>query len=44
MNVYGRRNVEMRTFTVDVETGRYNRRDISSLYRLLPSLSYTISF
>ncbi len=44
INVYGRSNVEMRTFTVNTVTGIYSRRDISSLYRFLPSLSYTVSF
>lgn len=44
LNVYGHRNVEMSTFTVDVTSGQYHRRNVSSLYRLLPSLSYTISF
>lgn len=44
VNAYSRRNVEMSTFTVDVATGHYNRRDVSSLFRMLPSVSYTISF
>ena len=44
LNAYGRRNVEMSTFTVDVRSGTYTRRDVSSLYRLLPSLSYTLTF
>lgn len=43
LNAYGRRNVEMSTFTVDVRSGTYTRRDVSSLYRLLPSLSYTLT-
>lgn len=42
VNLYGQKNVEMRTFTVNTETGRYVRRDISSLYRMLPSVSYTL--
>ena len=44
INAYGRANVEMSTFTVNTLTGMYSRRDISSLYRFLPSLSYTIKF
>ncbi len=42
VNVYGRRNVEMSTFTADPASGRYMRRDVSSLFRMLPSVSYTI--
>ncbi|MBD5226271.1 MAG: TonB-dependent receptor [Bacteroidales bacterium] len=42
VNVYGRRNVEMSTFTADLASGRYMRRDVSSLYRMLPSVSYTV--
>ena len=44
VNAYGRENVEMSTFSVNTVTGVYSRRDISSLYRFLPSLSYTLSF
>ena len=44
VNAYGRENVEMSTFSVNTVTGIYSRRDISSLYRFLPSLSYTLSF
>lgn len=44
VNAYGRANVELSTFALDTETGTYYRRDVSSLYRFLPSLSYTISF
>ena len=44
VNVYGQRNVEMSTFTVDMESGRYVRREVNSLLRWLPSLSYTVLF
>ncbi len=42
INAYGRRNVEIRTFAIDYDDGTFYRRDISSLYRFLPSISYTI--
>lgn len=44
VNAYGRRNVEIRTFAVDYDDGTFYRRDITSLYRFLPSLSYAIIF
>lgn len=44
LNAYGRSNVEMRSFSMNAETATYYLRDISSLYRFLPSLSYTIKF
>lgn len=44
INAYGHANVEMTTFSVNTITGLYGRRDISSLYRFLPSVSYTVSF
>lgn len=44
INAYGHRNVEMTSFSVNTQTGLYGRRNVSSLYRFLPSLSYSISF
>ena len=44
LNAYGRENVEMRSFDINADTGDYRLRDISSLYRFLPSLSYTLKF
>ncbi|MDE7143147.1 MAG: TonB-dependent receptor, partial [Muribaculaceae bacterium] len=44
INAYGRANVELSTFVLDTEEGTYRRRDVSSLYRFLPSLNYIVSF
>lgn len=44
INAYGRRNVELATFALDADNGVFHRRNVSSLYRFLPSLNYTISF
>ena len=44
LNVYGRSNVELQSWNVNITTGRYYLRQISSLYRFMPSLSYTIKF
>lgn len=44
INAYGRANVEMSSFALDTEEGTFYRRDVSSLYRFLPSLNYTVSF
>ena len=44
VNAYGRRNVEILTYSFDVETGSINLRKVYSLYRFLPSVSYTIKF
>lgn len=42
INAYGHKNVEIQTFVFDTDTGGYKLRRISSLYRFMPSLSYTI--
>ncbi len=44
INAYGRRNIELSTFALDADKGVYYRRDVSSLYRFLPSLNYVVSF
>jgi len=44
INVYGRRNAEMQLFNIDMDNGSYYLRRISSLYRFMPSLSYTLEF
>lgn len=44
INAYGRTNVEMSSFALDTGEGTFYRRDVSSLYRFLPSLNYTVSF
>lgn len=44
INAYGHRNVEMQTFVIDAESGAYRLRRTYSLYRFLPSVSYTLKF
>lgn len=44
LNAYGHRNVEMSTLRVNVDKGAYERHEVGSLFRWLPSLSYTVRF
>lgn len=44
INAYGHKNVESQTFSIDRETGRIRLRRYYSLYRFLPSISYTLVF
>ena len=44
INAYGHRNVELSTYTYNADTESYGRRMVYSLYRFLPSLSYSIRF
>ncbi len=44
INAYGRNNVEMRKYVLDSEGERFEVKEVSSLYRFLPSLSYTLQF
>lgn len=44
LNAYGHRNVEMSTLRVNMDNGAYERHEVSSLFRWLPSLSYTVKF
>lgn len=44
INAYGHKNVEIMTYTFDSETGNLKLRKVYSLYRFLPSVSYTIQF
>lgn len=44
INAYGHKNVEIMTYTFDMETGKVYLRKVYSLYRFLPSLSYTLEF
>lgn len=44
LNAYGHRNVEMQYFVLDTERGDFSLKKIYSLYRFLPSLSYTLEF
>ncbi len=42
INAYGRRNVEMQSFELNPKTGVVKLHRRSSLYRFLPSISYTL--
>ncbi len=44
LNAYGHKNVEMQYFILDSEEGKYSLKRLYSLYRFLPSLSYSIEF
>lgn len=44
LNAYGHKNVEMQYFILDSGKGRYSLKRLYSLYRFLPSLSYSIEF
>lgn len=44
VNAYGHRNIEISTYAFNTETGTLSRREISSLFKFLPSLNYTIEF
>ncbi len=44
INAYGHRNVEISTYTFDIANAKLGLRQVSSLYRFLPSISYTIDF
>lgn len=44
INAYGHRNVEISSFIFDPDNGSYRRKNVSSLYRFLPSISYSIDF
>lgn len=43
-NVYGQKNVEMQYFILNSLNGDYHLKRLYSMYRFLPSLSYTIEF
>lgn len=43
-NVYGHKNVEMQYFVLNSVDGRYSLKRLYSLYRFLPSISYSIEF
>lgn len=42
INAYGHDNVEIQAFDIDARQGTYSLRRVSSLYRFLPSISYTL--
>jgi len=44
INAYGHHNIELTKFSFNADNGTYSRHNVSSLYRFLPSLSYTVSF
>ncbi|MBO4373115.1 MAG: hypothetical protein J5826_09305 [Bacteroidales bacterium] len=44
MNVYGRRNTELSYYKFNRDKNQINYREKSSLFRYLPSLSYSVSF
>ncbi len=44
INAYGHRNTEMQYFIINPETGDYKLKRLNSLYRFLPSISYTLEF
>lgn len=44
INAYGRRNIEISTYAFNADTGTLRQRNVSSLYRFIPSISYTIEF
>ena len=44
INVYGHKNVEIMTYVFDPQTGDIALKKVFSLYRFLPSLSYTLEF
>lgn len=44
LNAYGHRNVDMITYSYDVDDNLFYRKEVTSLYRFMPSISYTIEF
>lgn len=44
LNAYGYKNVEMQYFRLNSKDGKYSLKRIYSLYRFLPSISYSIEF
>ena len=44
INAYGHKNVEIMTYVFNPETNNIRLRKVYSLYRFLPSISYTLQF
>lgn len=44
INAYGHKNVESQYFSIQIETLRYKLYRVHSMYRFLPSISYSIDF
>lgn len=44
LNAYGHRNIEMQYYRIDATTGSISLHKVCSVYRFLPSVSYTLCF
>ncbi|MCR5454577.1 MAG: TonB-dependent receptor [Bacteroidales bacterium] len=44
MNVYGKENTELRYYKFDMETNKINYREKNSIFRFMPSMSYSLHF
>lgn len=44
INAYGRRNVELCSYRFSADSGTFYLHRVNSLYRFLPSVSYTVDF
>lgn len=44
LNAYGHRNVDMVTYSYNVDDNMFCRKEVTSLYRFMPSISYTVEF
>lgn len=44
INAYGHKNIDFQYYTLFAEAGSYYLRRVSSLYRFVPSISYSVTF
>lgn len=44
LNAYGRRNIDVVSYNYDSDKNVFERKEVTSLYRFMPSLSYTVEF
>lgn len=44
INAYGQKNVELQYFDINIETGDIYLRRVYSLFRFMPSISYSVEF
>lgn len=44
LNAYGHRNIDVVSYNYDAEKNVFKRKEVTSLYRFMPSLSYTVEF
>lgn len=44
LNAYGHRNVDIVSYNYDSDDNMFYRKEVASLYRFMPSVSYTIEF